>query len=99
MHVEPSCVLDALLLDPGCRLRAQNALIGTVEPVELGEKKGPGVVVGCFGDGSGGPQMPHESEQAASAATQCHTAARQRRWKDPIHTHTDDPPPPPGSCI
>ena len=39
MHVEPSFVLYALLLDPGCRLRAHTVLIGTVEPVELEEKK------------------------------------------------------------
>ena len=39
MHVEPSSVLYALLLDPGCCLRAHAVLIGTVEPVEPeGEK-------------------------------------------------------------
>ena len=33
MHVEPSFVLYALLLDPGCCLRAHTVLSGTVEPV------------------------------------------------------------------
>ena len=37
------------------------------------------------GYGSGGPRMPHESE-AASAATQRHTATRQCRWKASIQT-------------
>ena len=39
MHVEPSFVLYALLLDPGCCLRAHTVLIEPVEPVELGPKK------------------------------------------------------------
>ena len=34
MHVEPSFVLYALLLDPGCCLRAHTVLIEPVEPVE-----------------------------------------------------------------
>ena len=32
MHVEPSFVLYALRLDPGCCLRADTVLSGTVEP-------------------------------------------------------------------
>ena len=39
MHVEPSFVLYALLLDPGCCLRARTALIEPVEPVEPEGKK------------------------------------------------------------
>ena len=36
--MEPSFVLYALLLDPGCCLRAHNVLIGTAEPAEPGGK-------------------------------------------------------------
>ena len=39
MHVEPSFVFYALLLDSGCCLRAHAVVIGTVEPVEPEEKK------------------------------------------------------------
>ena len=39
MHVEPSFVLYALLLDPGCCLRAHTVLSGTVELLSQKKKK------------------------------------------------------------
>ena len=45
MHVEPSFVLYALRLDPGCCLRAHNLLLATVETVEPGGAGGGGT--GC----------------------------------------------------
>ena len=40
MHVEPSFVLYALRLDPGCCLRAHTVLSGTVEPEKKKTDKG-----------------------------------------------------------
>ena len=54
------------------------------------------VACGC---GSGGPRMPHESEDGASAATPEHAGAR--GGKDSSHTHSHTPPPcdiPSGCC-
>ena len=82
MHVEPSFVLYALLLDPGCCLRAHTVLIDTVEPAEP-EKRSPmqsvRALVG-FQARSGVCSVEHEGacEQAApgrSSASQSRAIA------------------------
>ena len=48
----------------------------------------------CLGYGSGGPQMPHESEEATSAAKQGHMATGQRGRKASLSI-----PIPPQGCL
>jgi hypothetical protein len=66
-NVEPSFVLYALLLDPGCCLRAHIVLIELIEPEKKKERKKE-------------PRQGHEGKAVGTAAPPCSTPGLPWHW-------------------